>query len=90
MTTAILHSDTAGELLAASLTIPSRQLEDLLEALAEAPFPLNPELDHSRPGFTTVRFPLYEHQIAALHDILRLNDFACDLLQVNSVDLVAS
>lgn len=90
MKTTILHSDTAGELLAASITIPSRQLEGLLEALAEAPFPLNPELDHSCPGSTTVRFPLYEHQITPLHDILKLNDFGSDLLEVHSVDLVAS
>ena len=47
MSLALLHSASAGELLAAEIRISPRLLEDLLEVLASAPFPINPELEHA-------------------------------------------
>jgi hypothetical protein len=85
MTTALLHSAQSGELLAAEIRVSPRLLEDLLEALASAPFPINPELDHSARPITQVRFPLYESQRDSLHQVLASAGFAPSLLTVHSM-----
>lgn len=82
----ILKSVDAGELLAARIQITPRLLEELLEALATAPFPINPELNHGGPGeSTTIQFPLYEHQVEDLRDVLAANGFASSHLEVSSM-----
>jgi hypothetical protein len=85
MSIAVLHSLDSGELLAAEIKVPSRSLEDILEALASAPFPINPELDHSPGSQTLVRFPLYEAQLPALRQALSAAGFSSDLLQTQSM-----
>ncbi|MFN8814777.1 MAG: hypothetical protein ACK6DZ_14010, partial [Acidobacteriota bacterium] len=85
MSIAVLHSIDSGELLAAEINISSRLLEDILEALASAPFPINPELDHSSGSQTLVRFPLYESQIPALRETLAAAGFSPDLLHFQSM-----
>jgi hypothetical protein len=85
MTTALLHSVNSGELLAAEIQIPSRLLEEILEVLASAPFPINPELEHSTSPLSIVRFPLYEAELEGLRDILATHGFAPSLLKVSSM-----
>lgn len=85
MSTALLHSIEAGELLAALIEISPKLLEEILEALAEAPFPINPELDHSTGGISRVRFPLYESQREDLNQTLIANGFSPELVQFRSV-----
>ena len=51
-----------GELLSVRIAIPWRELENLLETLSEAPFPINPEIRHGSP-LTAVEFPAYSQQI---------------------------
>ena len=49
MTSTVLLSPTSGELLAAEIRVSPKHLEEILELLASAPFPINPELDHTAP-----------------------------------------
>ncbi len=63
-----LHSGSAlcgseGELVSVSISVDPRELEALLEALAQVDFPVNPQIYHAEgqsPGAcTTVEFPAY-------------------------------
>ena len=63
-------SGTDGELLAVRIAVPWHQLEDLLEALAAVPFPINPEIRHGSP-VTTVEFPAYSGQMEAITSAVR-------------------
>lgn len=87
MSAAILHSTHVGELVAAQIRISPRLLEDLLEALASADFPINPEIRHaslgSRVGSTIVRFEVLDSQIPTLRDVLATSGFAPNLLEIN-------
>ncbi len=85
MSTALLHSAQSGELLFAEIRISSKHLEDILEALASAPFPINPELDHSLGAASAVRFPVYESQLPALRQTLADSGFSPNLLQIDSM-----
>lgn len=89
MSLALLHSASAGELLAAEIRISPRLLEDLLEALASAPFPINPELEHAAAALNAatskIHFPLYASQLNTLRDILVSSGFAASLLEVHSM-----
>lgn len=55
----VLTSREEGELLLVRLRVESRQLEDVLDALAELPFPVNPEMCHVGLH-SIVEFPAYE------------------------------
>ena len=50
-----------GELVLIRICVEARLLEDLLEALAEAPFPLNPQIYHHPQ--TVVEFPAYSSRV---------------------------
>jgi hypothetical protein len=52
---------TEGELVLIRICVEARLLEDLLEALAEAPFPLNPQIFHHPQ--TVVEFPAYSSRV---------------------------
>lgn len=47
-----------GELVCVRLAVEPRLLEELLEALAAASFPINPQIHHGNPE-TFVEFPAY-------------------------------
>ena len=86
MSLALLHSASAGELLAAEICVSPRLLEEILEALASAPFPINPELEHAAAsGISKICFPLYGSQLGTLQDILVRSGFAASLLEVHSM-----
>jgi len=68
------HSpDEAGssldQLLNVRLTVQPRLLETTLEALAQADFPINPQLTHQRQ--TLIEFPAYRAQLKQLDALLR-------------------
>jgi hypothetical protein len=52
------------------VNVPSRSLEDLLDALARLDFPINPEIRHGYPD-TTVEFPAYDTNVSAIEMVLR-------------------
>ena len=62
----ILSSAEEGELVLVRLRVASRQLEDVLEALAALPFPVNPDLHHVALE-SVIEFPAYTAQLAAVH-----------------------
>ena len=64
-----------GELLSVRFAVEPRLLEDALEALANAPFPINPQLRHPLAGEglwrTVIEFPAYAGQIDGVSRTLR-------------------
>ncbi len=67
-----------GDLLLVRITVEAHLLEDLLEALAQAPFPINPEIHHHAeiesdgkpaPG-VHVEFPVWRQRIDDLRAIV--------------------
>ncbi len=58
-----------GELLLVRIRIPSAQLENVLDLLAELPFPINPELEHGHPE-SSVEFPAYASRTAEIREAL--------------------
>jgi hypothetical protein len=48
-----------GVLSMAQLTVEPRTLEQSLEALAQMPFPVNPEIRHLSDGKALIEFPVY-------------------------------
>jgi len=63
-----LRSDH-GELVLVRVAVDWRALEDLLDALARASFPVNPEIQHGNPS-TIVEFPAYESELAEVGMLL--------------------
>ena len=59
-----------GELVLVRVKVDSRMLEELLEALASADFPINPEIRHGFPD-TVVEFPAYENQLAEIRSLIQ-------------------
>ena len=64
-----------GELVSLRISIEPRLLEDLLEALAQLDFPVNPQLYH-QPASVTVEFPAYSTRIDEVRATLRHCGFA--------------
>ena len=63
-----------GDLVSVRILTDPRRLEDLLEALATAEFPVNPQLYH-RPSRVVVEFPAYACQIDHLRRLISANGF---------------
>jgi len=56
-----------GELDSVSIAVDVRLLEQLLEALAGLPFPVNPQIHHNDTRHaTTVEFPAYASRLAEI------------------------
>lgn len=70
-----------GVLLSIRISVEPRLLEDLLEALAEVSFPVNPEIHHpaiARAGRrlpTIVEFPAYENRLGEIRATLSRHGF---------------
>lgn len=81
-----LHS-AEGDLFSLRVTVEAPLLEKLLETLAAAPFPINPEIQHHaeivRAGRTLpavrVEFPAWQSQVSTLRDLLKGATFPADL-----------
>ena len=66
-----------GELMSLSIATEPKLLEDLLEALANLDFPVNPQLYHSSTG-VIVEFPAYSSQLNQVRDVLVRQGFDGD------------
>lgn len=73
----VLASREEGELLLVRLRVESKQLEEVLEALAGLPFPVNPELCHVGL-LSMVEFPAFEGRLAAVNDVLAPFDLTAE------------
>jgi hypothetical protein len=87
-----------GELVAVRLCVEPRLLEDLLEALAEVGFPINPQIHHlagvaylDRDGKrestcgTLVEFPAYRSRVDEVRHALERYGLPVDSLEVRSM-----
>lgn len=63
-----------GDLVSLRVTTDPRHLEDLLEVLAAATFPVNPQLWH-RAGAVIVEFPAWESNLDELKRLLHDSGF---------------
>jgi len=81
-----------GELVSVRITVEPRLLERLLDALAEIPFPINPQICHqasyvrngrARPA-VSVEFPAYAERVAEVEQNLRARGFT-DGIEVHSM-----
>jgi hypothetical protein len=73
-----------GDLVSLRISVEPRLLEDLLEALAELDFPVNPQLTHGR-GEVTVEFPAYSNRVDEVRAGLRDGGFNAGALEVSRV-----
>jgi hypothetical protein len=85
-----------GELVSVSVTLEPRDLEDLLEALAELDFPINPQIYHDaavvyvdRGGgqreepATIVEFPAYAGGLSKIRSVLESAGFGSQSMSVS-------
>ena len=68
-----------GELVSVSISVDPRELESLLDALAQADFPINPQIyhgdGHSSDTKTVVEFPAYSGGLAQVRAALAATGF---------------
>jgi hypothetical protein len=87
-----------GPLVAVSIDVDARHLERLLEALAQLPFPINPEIIHNASVVyrdaagredaretTLVEFPAYSDRIAEVRRVLEAAGFDPAAAQTTSM-----
>jgi hypothetical protein len=79
-----------GELKSVRIVVDARTLEDLLEALSELSFPINPQIFHQSPApssrpTTTVEFPAYESRVGDVRRALSRSGFPESALTVIGV-----
>lgn len=72
-----------GELVLVRISVSPKLLEDLLEALAEISFPINPEIQHN-PS-TRVEFPAYQGRIAEVQDVLARSGFPASMIEIRAM-----
>ena len=70
-----------GNLVSVRIPTDPRRLEDLLEALAGADFPVNPQLYH-HASTVVVEFPAYACQIDRLSELISAIGFAKDVMRI--------
>jgi hypothetical protein len=77
-----------GELVSVRISVEPRLLEELLEALAIVPFPINPEIHHAVPGIssqTFVEFPAYSNRLGEVQRALRASGLGTLATHVESM-----
>jgi len=63
-----------GELISLRISVEPKLLEELLDALAQLDFPVNPQLYH-RPAQVTVEFPAYSTRVEEVRRALSSRGF---------------
>ncbi len=85
---------TEGELISVSIAVEPRMLEGLLEALAELPFPVNPEIYHHAPmapagrhgaANTLVEFPAYAGRLLDIRNAVERRGFAPESVRATNM-----
>ena len=93
-----LLNSSEGALVSVSVSVEPRFLEDLLEALAQLQFPINPQIYHDAAvryqyadgreeiqPTTLVDFPAYAGRLAEIRNVLERYAFPADCLHVTSM-----
>jgi hypothetical protein len=73
-----------GALVSVSVSVEPRRLEQLLDALAQLEFPINPAIYHDRPA-TTVEFPAYENRLHGIRQMLESHGFPPGSMQATAM-----
>ena len=81
-------SSAEGELFSIRVSVEPKALEDLLEALATLPFPVNPQLYHGNP--TVVEFPAYAPHLGAISGYLARAGFQDMVARPTLVSITAA
>ena len=87
-----------GALISVSIAVEPRNLETLLEALAEVGFPINPQIYHDaavvtrfadgreeREATTLVEFPAYEACLEQVHQAITVHGLDATTIQATSM-----
>ncbi len=74
-----------GVLLSVSIPVEPRELEDLLDALAQLSFPINPQIHHVASP-TLVEFPAYACRLPEIKKVLR--DYGFKETELRAVDML--
>ena len=80
-----LLSPGEGELVSLCASVEPRALEDFLEALAEVPFPINPEIHHLPQASVLVEFPAFSRHVDEVRGVLTRHGFNPAALQVKNM-----
>jgi len=75
---------SGGELLRIRIAADARHLEDVLEAVAELPFPVNPEIQHGAHQ-SQIEFPAYSQWLDEIRTALESSGLSRDLVEVQTV-----
>jgi len=87
-----------GALISVSVTVDAHYLEEVLDALAQLDFPINPQIYHdgafqyffedggtATEPVTIVEFPAYEGRLPQIRKILQVYSFGADCLHVTAM-----
>ena len=72
-----------GELVSVRIYTEPRMLEEVLDLLAEAPFPVNPQIRHLKP-LTLIEFPAYEPNVAQIRALFETGEMGSVKVEVSS------
>ena len=78
---AVALSGREGELVCVRISVEPKLLEELLDALAYVPFPINPEIFHGWP--TVIEFPAYRSRLGEVKAVLSQRGIPTDSVRVN-------
>ena len=73
-----------GDLIWIRISVDARHLEDVLEIVAELPFPINPEIRHLT-GNSRVEFPAYSERVREVREALTARGFEAGCLEVSGI-----
>jgi len=74
-----------GELVSVTISVSPRDLEALLEGLAQVDFPINPQIHHPGNAGTMVEFPAYAGCLAQVRAALAAAGFDPDSIRVRGM-----
>ncbi len=73
-----------GDLMLIRIAADARHLEDVLEAVAELPFPVNPEIHHGAHQ-SHVEFPAYSKWVPEIRSILESQGLSREVVEVDTI-----
>ena len=73
-----------GELVSVQISVEPKSLEDLLDAVARIPFPINPEIHHLTRS-AVVEFPAYANRLGEVYSALEASGLAALNIEVKSM-----
>ena len=82
--TSLSLAGAEGALVSVSVSVEPRRLEQLLDALAQLDFPINPAIYHDHP-VTLVEFPAYENHLDRISQMLESYGFPAGSMRARAM-----